>query len=300
VYLDRHIPLAIMRRGRDMVRRPSSSAETSIDEDTADQLLADDFSVPTNPVVSRPGTMSYARPTSSAFDYPRRTPSMASSSQGQTPMIPQSPPTRNSQFSTTNTEQDSSYPPSVAFPAATTALPYASNYSSTHSFAESDANPFSDPPELSVATQDIAPQEILEPEPVPVVSEKQPRYGVPTLDEPPPRKTFLNRKTIICLIVTAILLLLVVVLVPIGVLVLKPKGGSSNNSDASVSSTGGLTKPDGRDPSALGIPQSAVGTVLDSTKWLDWTDFNVTYTNATVGGLSLMVYSPYMWLTGRA
>lgn len=81
----------------------------------------------------------------------------------------------------------------------------------------------------------------------------------------------------------ALLLVLLVILLPVGLLVIKPKQNSSN------SSIGGLTSPDGRGPASLGIPVSAEGTVLDSTKWLDWTDFNITYTSATVGGLSIMV-----------
>ena len=36
------------------------------------------------------------------------------------------------------------------------------------------------------------------------------------------------------------------------------------------------------------IPSSAQGTVLDPFTWYDTTDFNVTYTDATVGGLSIM------------
>jgi hypothetical protein len=63
---------------------------------------------------------------------------------------------------------------------------------------------------------------------------------------------------------------------------------TATSSGSSSSSTPSIT-PNRDDPSSLGIPPSAYGTVLDSTKWLDWTDFNVTYTNATVGGLSLMV-----------
>ena len=88
-----------------------------------------------------------------------------------------------------------------------------------------------------------------------------------------------------------LVLLLAAILIPVGILVIKPESHkmTSNSGDPS---NGGLTAPGNQDPSSLGIPQSAVGTVLDSTKWLDWTDFNVTYTDATVGGLSLMVHSP--------
>jgi glucan 1,3-beta-glucosidase len=81
------------------------------------------------------------------------------------------------------------------------------------------------------------------------------------------------------------LLLLAIVLIPIGLLVIKPKSSSQASSSASNPSN----VPNMSDPSSLGIPASAIGTVLDSTKWLDWTDFNVTYTGTTVGGLSVMV-----------
>ena len=57
--------------------------------------------------------------------------------------------------------------------------------------------------------------------------------------------------------------------------------GTSNSTVPSPSNTTSTPDPE--------IPPSAVGTVLDSTKWLDWTDFNLTYTNATVGGLAIMV-----------
>jgi hypothetical protein len=63
---------------------------------------------------------------------------------------------------------------------------------------------------------------------------------------------------------------------------------TATGTSTAASSTPSVT-PNRDDPSSLGIPSSAEGTVLDSTKWMDWTDFNVSYTDATVGGLSLMV-----------
>jgi len=266
-----------------MVRRPSSSAETSIDEDTADQLLADDFSVPSSPVASRSGILAFARPTSSAFDTQRRTPSLASS-QGQGFQSPHIPRTRNSQFSMTNTDPES-YPPSLTT-AAATAAPFASHNSSTYSLPDSDANPFSDPPELVAPVPETTlPMRV---DPILGMSEKKPAPLPPNTDKQSPRRPFFSRKGIICIAITTLLLIVIAVLVPVGLLVIKPKSGNNSNGSSS-SSTGGLTKPDGRSPASLGIPDSAIGTVLDSTKWLDWTDFNVTYTAATVGGLSLMV-----------
>src|SRR5579859_2230774 len=95
-------------------RQSTSSADTSIDEDTGDQLLADDFIVPTNPVTSRQGTLSYARPTSAAFEPQRRTPSFASS-QGSPAVLPY--PARQSRTSLGTNSPRVSLPPSI-LPAA--------------------------------------------------------------------------------------------------------------------------------------------------------------------------------------
>jgi hypothetical protein len=261
-------------RSRDReTRRPSSSAETSIDEDTADQLLSDDFSVPSSPVVSRAGTMNYARPTSSAFEPQRRTPSFASS---QRLSVAPVPPPRHYQTSiNTNTERDS-IPPSIVVVGDTVPGDIGTNDSHANSFLGSDVNPFNDPPELASFTP---------------VAEKQvsPWPGEAAAESTLKRK-WTGKRLCLCVFVPLILLILVIVLVPVGLLVIKPKNNSQTQSTATNSSdTGGLTTPDNRDPSSLGIPQSALGTVLDSTKWMDWTDFNITYTDATVGGLSLMV-----------
>jgi len=134
----------------------------------------------------------------------------------------------------------------------------------------------------------------------------------------PMRKTtrWTKGKFILCLLVS-LLLLLAAILVPLGLLVLKPTkstqttdpvgttNGSSDSDPGNGTSAAGnkpgttnngtnfsdsqLTPPGTDNPSSPGIPPSADGTVLDSRKWLDKTDFNLTYTNATVGGLSVMV-----------
>lgn len=269
-------------KGADMVRRPSSSAETSIDEDTADQLLADDFVLPATTATSRPGSSAYfARPASAIYDQ-RRSPSATSSSQGQIFGSPYYSRTKSPQLSMSNTEQ-TSYPPSVAIPVAPPIWPDASNYSLPDSLDEANTDPFRDPPELIHAVPAATPTV----KPVPIILEKQPAVDHEIPPNPPPRRSLLTRKPL-CIITGIVLLILIAVLIPVGLLVIKPKNNSAD-STASSSSTAGLTKPDGRPPSALGIPDSAIGTVLDSTKWLDWTDFNVTYTNDTVGGLSIMV-----------
>ena len=125
---------------------------------------------------------------------------------------------------------------------------------------------------------------------MPIAEKEVYPWPQPTVVETTPKRKWTGKRLCLCVFVPLILLILVIVLVPVGLLVIKPKNNGHTQSNATNSSnTGGLTTPDNRDPSSLGIPQSALGTVLDSTKWLDWTDFNITYTDATVGGLSLMV-----------
>jgi hypothetical protein len=217
--------------------------------------------------------MNYARPTSSAFDPQRRTPSFASSQQRLS--VAPIPPPRHYQTSiNTNTERDS-IPPSIVAVPDTPSADVRNNEANADPIFAADANPFSDPPELAnftpVAEKEVAP------------------WPVEPTAEPTQRRKWTGKKLCFVL-VPIVLLILIIVLVPVGLLVLKPKNNSQTQSSTTNSSnTDGLTSPDNRDPSSLGIPQSALGTVLDSTKWLDWTDFNITYTSATVGGLSLMV-----------
>src|SRR5579862_1282789 len=262
-------------RSRDKMgsRRSSSSADTSIDEDTADQLLADDFIVPTSPIASRSGNMSYARPTSSAFEPQRRTPSLASS-QGQPPALPFS--ARQSRASFRTNSPRPSLPPSIIPPADIQAAEIGSARGSIH---DSEGNPFSDPPELGTITPLGEKPAVLGNYGL-LGGKEVPAWTAETT-ESAPSKTSNKKRRLLCISVPLILLLLAIVLIPVGLLVIKPK-----NNDKSSSGTGASNGPNMTDPSSLGIPASAIGTVLDSTKWLDWTDFNVTYTSATIGGLS--------------
>jgi hypothetical protein len=258
-----------MQRSRDtVVRRPSSSAETSIDEDTANQLLADDFSVPTSPNTSYPGTMTFARPTSSAFDPQRHNSSMGSSQTS--PIVPPpSPPITCSQHSSRiiSSEPETGHP-TTNIPREHSTLPLLRPGSAVNSINSFYGNPFVDPIEPSGFTS---------------MAEKGPSV-LPLNNRKSPARPTRSKKKLILFLLLALILLLTVILIPVGLRVVKPTSSHMTNSND------GLTSPDTHDPSALGIPQSAVGTVLDSTKWLDWTDFNVTYTDATVGGLSLMVW----------
>ena len=260
-------------------RRSSSSADTSIDEDTADQLLADDFIVPTTPVASRAGTMSFARPTSAAFEPQRRTPSF-SSSQGQPPALPH--PARQSRASLRTSSPRASLPPSIIPAADIQAADFGNTESARGSIHDSEANPFSDPPELGSITP-LGEKPAILGNYGPLGDKELPVWAAGTTDTAPSR-TPNKKRRLLCIAVPLILLLLAIILIPVGLLVIKPK-----NNNQSSSGNGASNIPNMSDPSSLGIPASALGTVLDSTKWLDWTDFNVTYTDTTVGGLSVMV-----------
>jgi hypothetical protein len=247
------------------MRRPSSSAETSIDEDTANQLLADDFSVPASPKASYPKTMTFARPTSSAFDPQRHNSCMGSS---QTSPIAPPPITRSQHSSRIISSEPETGHPTTNIPREHSTLPLLRPGSAVNSINSFYGNPFVDP---------------IEPIDFTSIAEKGLSALLLNNRESSARPTRSKKKLVLFLLLTLIGLL-TVILIPVGLRVVKRT--SSHTTD----SNNGLTSPDTHGPSALGIPQSAVGTVLDSTKWLDWTDFNVTYTGATVGGLSLVVW----------
>ncbi|KKK18986.1 hypothetical protein ARAM_001486 [Aspergillus rambellii] len=82
-----------------------------------------------------------------------------------------------------------------------------------------------------------------------------------------------------------ILVLLIIIIIVVAVVVSKKKNNHSG-SDSTSSSDNSNSNLDGLSHDS--IPESARGTVLDPWTWYDTTDFNVTYTNATVGGLSIM------------
>ncbi|KAI9818826.1 MAG: hypothetical protein M1827_007647 [Pycnora praestabilis] len=94
-------------------------------------------------------------------------------------------------------------------------------------------------------------------------------------------------------ILLGIIILLLVILVPVGVLVIgKHSGSSSGGSSSGSSGSSSSASPTGgnnlKGVSESDIPTAAKGTVLDPFTWYDTTDFNVTYTNTTVGGLPVM------------
>ena len=93
------------------------------------------------------------------------------------------------------------------------------------------------------------------------------------------------------LIGVGVVILILVIAIPVGVVL----SGKKSNDDNSTSDSG-TTSSNSNGPSNgnLGgiseddIPASAKGTELDPFSWYDTYDFNVTYTDETVGGLSIM------------
>jgi glucan 1,3-beta-glucosidase len=75
-------------------------------------------------------------------------------------------------------------------------------------------------------------------------------------------------------------LVLIIIIVVVAVVVTKKKSTSSSSSGSPNSNLSGVSESD--------IPAAARGTYLDPFTWYDTTDFNVTYTNQTVGGLPIM------------
>ena len=86
-------------------------------------------------------------------------------------------------------------------------------------------------------------------------------------------------------ILIGVILLLLIIFIPVGIVVSKKSqsggtGGTSSNGDPSNDNLKDVNQDD--------IPVSAKNTVLDPFTWYDTKDFNVTYTEEVVGGLSVM------------
>jgi glucan 1,3-beta-glucosidase len=95
------------------------------------------------------------------------------------------------------------------------------------------------------------------------------------------------------LIGVGVVILILAITIPVGVVLSGKKssndGGSANNGSGTSSSTS--TGPSNSNLASISeddIPASAKGTELDPFSWYDTDDFNVTYTDETVGGLSIM------------
>ncbi|CAN6663182.1 hypothetical protein TRVA0_034S01662 [Trichomonascus vanleenenianus] len=97
------------------------------------------------------------------------------------------------------------------------------------------------------------------------------------------RPKWKRKKVFIPLILIALLIVLAAVFIPLGLLVFK-KNDDNSGSNSSNSNNGSLAGSS----SDKGTPSWAKGTYLDISTWMDTHDFNTTFTNATVGGLSIM------------
>lgn len=82
-------------------------------------------------------------------------------------------------------------------------------------------------------------------------------------------------------------LLLLAIIIPVAVVVSK-KNGTSTTAGGAPGSASQPSNSNLAGVSQSSIPQSAQGTYLDPFTWYDTTDFNVTYTDAKIGGLSIM------------
>lgn len=112
---------------------------------------------------------------------------------------------------------------------------------------------------------------------------KRARGGYVSADERKGKRRFGKK----CWIAFGIVGLLLVILISVAIVVSKKKSGpsggsgsSTSGSDPSNNNLNGVSEDD--------IPTAAKNTILDPFTWYDTTNFNVTYTNETVGGLSIM------------
>ncbi|KAB2580965.1 putative glucan 1,3-beta-glucosidase D [Lasiodiplodia theobromae] len=89
----------------------------------------------------------------------------------------------------------------------------------------------------------------------------------------------------------AIVVLLLAIIIPVAVVVSGKKSSDSGGDTSSSSSSSDSSKPDNSNLNSISeddIPDWAKGGLLDPFSWYDTEDFNVTFTNDTVGGLSIM------------
>ena len=103
------------------------------------------------------------------------------------------------------------------------------------------------------------------------------------IDEDERRRWFPKKKWI-----ALVLLLLVIAIVVVAVVVSKKKTSSGGGSAAASGSGNDPSNNNLNGVNEDAIPTTAKNTILDPFTWYDTTDFNVTYTNVTVGGLPIM------------
>ncbi|KAL1649456.1 hypothetical protein SLS58_001511 [Diplodia intermedia] len=92
-------------------------------------------------------------------------------------------------------------------------------------------------------------------------------------------------------IIVGIVVLVLAIVIPVAVVVSGKKNNDSGGDDSTSSSSSDSSKPDNSNLDSISeddIPDWAKGGLLDPFSWYDTEDFNVTFTNDTVGGLSVM------------
>lgn len=87
-------------------------------------------------------------------------------------------------------------------------------------------------------------------------------------------------------IAVGVVVLILIIVIPVAVVMNKKSSSSGSAAGPSSSSAPSNGNLDSIKPSS--IPKAAQGTYLDPFSWYDTTDFNVTYTDAKVGGLYIM------------
>jgi len=85
-----------------------------------------------------------------------------------------------------------------------------------------------------------------------------------------------------------VVILIIIIVVAVVVSKKKSGGGSSSSSSSSNKESGKPSNSNLNGISESSIPAAAKGTDLDPFSWYDTTDFNVTYTDETVGDLPIM------------
>ncbi|OCK84614.1 glycoside hydrolase family 5 protein [Lepidopterella palustris CBS 459.81] len=91
----------------------------------------------------------------------------------------------------------------------------------------------------------------------------------------------------ICIIFGIVVLILAIV-IPVAIVVSKKNSSSTTPQSNASANTQKPSNSELNGISESSIPATAKGTILDPFTWYDTTDFNVTYTDAVVGGLTIM------------
>ena len=88
----------------------------------------------------------------------------------------------------------------------------------------------------------------------------------------------------------AVLVIVLAIAIPVGVVTSQNENDNAD-SDGVVGAAAEVEKPSNKELASISesdIPEAARGSLLDPFAWYDTADFNVTYTEETVGGLSIM------------